>query len=619
MEPEMTRRQMLAQRWAEYPLIRMLILNSWFRVIVVLLVLGVLAAVVAIPTVWVATPRGFRPVVKISLVDRAQGWMLRRSAQRFAARGQSRESLRAWQAALANNRADVGALRESLRYVSDPGEVDGDLAREMLMQAAWLLRLTQTNRLDAGLAALVYGRFELYEDVLGLLEPVAQDLSLAEEAAYLKALFHAGRMETFSDRWPTAADRLARDPELALYHAAYQAGWGPPGTVAEGKRRLAAAGSGDRGELAIRLELAVSRHGMDLGAYSNVLERLDETGAARLADHLEYWRMLRNAGRTDEARRLAEGSALAPASPRELVELAGTYAALRLPDRGRKLYERYAAQFGDADAPWAARVWVGYASLLIENRNWQELRTMAIELRTLRRAGPAMAGFSALMEGRALHSLLFFDEAAVSFRRAVQLGFPSPEMALQGGIDLLRLGFPALAWDLLKPLEPALAGNAVYWQALADAAHLLKRDAKELLRVATEGHRLRPRNSSAQLNYAAALLINRARPEEAAEVTLDYLARNTNAVGARLIHSAALAMVQRYAEADDLLKTVDVRSLGDRERTFYHLTAFEVHLGLQQFEHARADAGRIRTEHLFPNQVEWIEAMRQRVATAPNP
>src|SRR5687767_1739004 len=96
-----------AGRLERFPLLRILLLEKWFRRAFLLFLTVLAGALSFLPKIWVTSPKGFLPVVKISLLDRVQAGSLKRSARKAAAAGRFDEASYAWQAALANNRADA--------------------------------------------------------------------------------------------------------------------------------------------------------------------------------------------------------------------------------------------------------------------------------------------------------------------------------------------------------------------------------------------------------------------------------------------------------------------------------------------------------------------------------
>jgi Flp pilus assembly protein TadD len=247
--------------------------------------------------------------------------------------------------------------------------------------------------------------------------------------------------------------------------------------------------------------------------------------------------------------------------------------------------------------------------LLVELRRWDDLLGM-LDLLRGRASAPLRAelgGYADYLEGRAHHARGEIEPASACFRKAAQRTFPWPGLGLSAGVALLRLDYCDLAQAVLLPLESDLANDQRYWQALFEAALVRKRDGVELYKAAANAYRLAPDETLSRNNYAVALLINRWQPAEAVRLTRDLLTQSSFPTQARLNHAFALTLNRRFAEAEAMLERLKPDALDDVNRTVYHLIAFELQVRRGQFAQARRDAARVRSAHLFPNQVEWLQ------------
>ncbi|MBI4325180.1 MAG: hypothetical protein HY674_07930 [Chloroflexi bacterium] len=111
----------LSRKLIYYPLLRMLLFKVWFRIIFFCLVLLIVFLSLFLPKIWTTSPDGFMPVIKVSGLDLAQAWSLKRNARRAATAGRLNDASYSWMAAIANNPADPEAIRSFL---------DGVLRRE---------------------------------------------------------------------------------------------------------------------------------------------------------------------------------------------------------------------------------------------------------------------------------------------------------------------------------------------------------------------------------------------------------------------------------------------------------------------------------------------------------
>lgn len=616
MEPfqKPTWREALAERFAEFGLLRTLLLNKWFALSFVLIVLLALLVALGLPKMWRMTPEGFLPEVRVSLLDLAQSWSLRRKAEELTAQGKAEDAVVAWQAAFANNMSDVGTLRGALKGLLALREVDRRSAAAAVWQAGWLMRLGETNQTDMDLVIQVFDRSDLPEEVYSLLSKKSDQLSPIQRGPYLRALFKLGLVNEFGRRWQTERETFANDPVMELYDAAYQSGWGAASEVTAGRERLAeAAEHPETRNTANRLLMIVATKLNDPEAYRAALDRMQDRRNDRLQDHVGYWRLLANAGRKEEAVRMAQEYVVPPGNPFELVRLAEAYVGLGMSTEALTVLRRHSEFLGNVDSTWSVAVWALYGDLLIDAKQWNELVEVAGQMRLMDRAKIMLQGLSYFFEGRARYGLSQFDLAFSLFRDAAKYPFPTAQMGLQAAITVARMSQFEIARELLLPLEADLADTPEYWQSLFDVAYSLRTDDALVLKAATRARELQPRSLVWSANYAAALLITRQRPDEALRLTLGFMLENPNSLVARVNHALALIMNQRNDEAADILRTINVAALDPHEATVFNLVSFELHLNRQDYDRATAAAERIDPKFLFPSQIRWLQQAKQRL------
>lgn len=590
------------------PFLRLILFNFWFRVAFVGFVLLVLFLALFLPRIWTVTPPGFLPVIKISGLDMTQAWSLKRSALRAMAAGDFEKACYAWGGAVANNPANPELIRGELRNVLRLPRAEPRLVGAAVGHTLWLLRLTGTNQTDAELVTEVYDRLQLHDLALRLLEPSRDQLTSRQTAAYLKSLFHTGRMKEFSSRWEMLPREQTTDPELRLYDAAYLAGWGPPARSAEGQQRLESALQDTaRRTLAHRLRLAVSAHRQEAEAYRESLERLAQWQEDRVSDHSSYWRLLILAGRKAEARELARSYPRPPASSLEAVRLADVYIALDLREEARQLLQRSVGTFGSS-----VEIWTAYAGLLQEERKWEDLRALALQMRQHGTIRNALIGYSHYLEGRAALGLGRRTDAEAAFEKAGQHPFENRGLALASANQLLKLGYANAARNLLLPLEQDSKSDLDYWLTAFTAAYELKQP-EWMLAAASHAYELQPASLVCVNNYAAALLVNRERAEEAVKLTLQVLGALPDSTGSRINHALALALNHRTEDAAALLAGIRPERLSELEKTSWNLGLFQVHLNEKRYDKALEAGERIDVKHLFPNQARWLAEARQQL------
>jgi hypothetical protein len=593
------------QMMADRPLLRMLFFEFWFRMAFLAFVILVVFLALFLPKIWRTSPPGFKPVIRVSGLDKLQAWSLQRTATRASAAGRSTEAAYAWQAAVQHNPADPDLLRGALRH-SLQNEINARNMSVAMSQSTWLLRLTSTNQADVILSAQVYARFQLFDQVLALLEPRADHLPPDLEAIYLKAMFHAGIVGQFASRWEAKDGAKLNDKELPYYHAAYLAGWGPTSTRVEGRRILEAAPETQR-TLADRLLLAICAQHRDLAGYTASLERLREAQADRLNDHIGYWYLLGSQGQPDEAKRLAQAYDRAPASMIEMVRLAGALRDLGLSDQALQTLRQYVPQFD-----YAITGWVVYAQLLIKLEKWEELRSLALRIRQESAVRDALTDYAYYLEGRAELGLGKRGLAEEAFSKAAQFEFGNPGLGLAAASDLIKLGFPELAKQVLAHLEKAGNKNAQYWLVAARTAHELKQS-DWLLDATSRAYQLNPNPLFVRNYYAATLLIRREKPAEAIQLTLQLFQENPQVVGLRLNHCLALLLNGRPKEAEQLLAPIRNETLNSEELNAYYLAKCELQYQLGQFKDALKTISQIDRQRLFPSQLEWLNSITEQM------
>lgn len=614
----LTLKERLGERLAEYPLLRTMLLNPWFALAFLGMSLAALTIVVSLPRVWASTPKGFTPEIKVSLLDLAQARMLRSSAERKARQGDYAGAISAWSSALGNDPGSLDLFRGAFRCLGEGPELPQRTVGRLLNGASWMVQLGGTNRTDLGLIAGAFDKYGLAEEVYLLLNPLAEGLEPSLEAAYLKALFSVARYREFGARWETVEHRLPDDPALGLYRTAYLAGWGPPGgTEAHLQKLRAAMDDLHLGSVACRLLMAVSRERLDAETFALALEREVEASRDRIADHTEYWRLLRTLGRTELARRLAIEFGRPPRAPSEVVVTAQTLMQLELSDEALAYLRRHAIGFGAADDRWSAAVWEVYGDLLIQRRDWEGLKDVATQMRSLPGSHLSLAGFARFLEGRAAYATGAIPAAEAAFEEAIAAGFPLGRLGIRVSLSLLQMSYYDQAVRVLLPLERDFQRDLQYWETVFDAAYYARQDETLLLKAAKAAHDLDPSSEKWRFNYAAALVIGQWRPEEALRLTWTFLQEHPDMLPAQINHIVALAVIGRAEDAAGLLERIDPNRLSGLELGMYHLASVGVYGALRDWDRVRMDLPFLQSERLFPTQQRWVDGIRRAMPASP--
>ena len=595
-------KHVLAERLRDYPLLRLLVFKKWFRVAVLAFVLLVGFLALFLPKIWTVTPRHFKPEIKISGLDVVQAWSLKRSARRAEAAGDREQADHAWLGAVINSPANPRLVRGFLRNALQREAAKVTLP-VVIGQTFWLLRLAHTNEADLALAARVCERFHTDELTLGLLGPLEKRLDGELQKVFLKALFNAGLVvDEFAPRWKNKPGKWGSDPETRLYDAAYREGWGPlRGTaeahliLEEGKRTPATR------ELANRLDLAVSTKLQDAERYRAALDRLKTWHVDTAMDNAGYWQLLLAIGEKDEAVRQAQQYPTPPRTAIETIRLGQAYNQLGLRDQARQLLQKYLAEFG-----YSEKLWQTYATLLIDDQQWEPLAALALKIRQESTVGNVLVGFSYYLEGRALLGQNRRPAAEMSFRKMLDYDYEDPGVGMFIAADLNQCGFYAISADFLKKFEQVYDQSPIYWDLVFESAFRLKQP-ERMLAAAAKAYSLRPRELKYMNNYAAALLIVRQQPDEAIKLTRQIMSAAPDLILAKINHSMALLMNRRTSEAAALVGPIAVERLNAEAANSYYMARYELELNQQQWQQARQTRARIDVKYLFPNQIKWLD------------
>ncbi len=595
-------------------LLRQLFFERYFRAAVLLVALAFISAAILLPKMVRSTPKGFLPVINVRWLDKIQAWSLARSARSAEAAGQLDSAVLAWRSAIANDPGDNQLSRSLVRLIATQPIPPRKYLNVGATHALWLLRLTETNRADLDLAATLFARYHLDQYVAVLLRPVETNLSLVQAREYLKALFNLGYMEPFNQTWERYPEATAGDTDLALYRAAWEAGWGPPATLRSGAAQLA---EGTRAVattvLANRLSLAVAFSRADITAYEQALAVLIDRHEDRVADHLQYWRLLLNAGQRERAGQLARAYSNPPDSPADALLMTDIFLELGLVEYAAEFLEKQLHNFN-----FSAEVWQRQADLYLALKRWSDLRTLAVYLRASERIPPDLNGFAWFLEGIAELKAGRTDLADTAFARAIDFPPNNPLMTYRMATMLNQLDQHEHASALLGKLETEFGGLAVYWFQVVRAAYQARQF--DIMRAAaSRGYELATNDPIFINNYAAALLIERTNAPLAIQLTLRRLSQEPTSVSARLNHALALLQNDRLDDAEAELARINPERLDSYYHTVLQLGYFELNVRRQRRQEALLAYQGIEARFLMPPQIRWLEAKHREISRQRGP
>lgn len=572
--------------------------------VVVFLILALLAPVFLLK-IWIVSPKGFEPVIKVRALDFFQASALRRSANRAAQAGDFKEAMQSWRGAVENNPANPADLRHALENVVHLKPPAREWLGWTLYYGNWLLRLEQTNIADVALFSQVLDHYLLDDAVVQLLEPHAAKLTPQQASRLVRCLFHLGRTDAFAREWERHKQAFDAMPELRLYEIAYTAGWGSTLPAAEAQKQLdAAAVDPVSRPTANRLLLSVAVARNHIDAYLAALNRLEEDHVDRLPDHVRYWLLLSLNKRTDEAQVLARKFVKPPESASDAEIMARGLVRLGMRDEALTFLASHQEPFDYNPALWTL-----HSQLLMEAGRWIDLQTLAVAMRQRDRLSIYLGGYSHYLEGLAE---IRQGRSALADRAFLELAanpIPDPVLAYGSATQLRKLGRPELAAQIFGRLESSYSNHLDFWLQLQSSA-FDARDFDLLLAATKRAYEIAPGRLEYMNNYAAGLLVSRQRPAEAVDLTFRALTLAPRAFETRLNHAMALLQIGRVSDAEPLLKELSTEPLDTDRDTLVHLAWFEFYLAGSNTEKALLHAAHVDPRRLLPPQAQWFESKR---------
>ena len=604
-----------------WPLLRHILVERKFRYAWFGCMFVLLTAVLGLPRIWIVSPPGVLPVIRVSWLNLVESRIHAGTARQAEARGELETAFYHWRSAISFNPADPGVLRGSVSNLLHLPARNPQYFAEARWNSLWLLQLTRTNSAELDLFADTCAHYGVDDLLLPMLTAAPQPLNVHQRVALVKARLNlgdqAGVQAAHANLPPAAA---AGDPELPLYAAAAAANWGTEPEAADGWRTLDRFHDGADPALrvlALRLQLRASLTRRNLDDFTAALDRLHDLHEDYPLEHAAHWDLLRQAGRQAEATQLALQFADPPVTSYEVMRLSEAFLRLGLTDHATQFLEHFAPTLGNN-----GNIWLTYAGLLIQHQSWDELRNLALEIRRNDLSRSLLGGYSHYLEGLAELSTHHTNEAQLAFAKIPRSPIRDDDLVLWLAQDLIARDAFAPADELLRPRESELRPRPAYWQAVIRTAYH-RRDAEQLLYAAKHQFDLLPDRLDAANDLAAALIILRRDPDLAQTLTRRMLDNNPTSLSARLNHAFALLQGGHPATAKALLLSIDTYGLGELEHSM--LAFAEADLQRQQDHPAEAlrAIARVKTEYLLPPQTAWLEQVRAeleaRVADAHGP
>lgn len=595
-------------------LVGLLLSDKKFAVALVGITSSIVALSLGLPKIWVITPEGFSPVLRVSLLDMVQAQMLARSARRLNSEGRPKEAMQAWAGALGNHPARVENIRSFVEFVLNREGLERRWLTIGAQQSQWLVSLVGTNDFQAvelaGRSCLKAGMNEM---AWLYLNNTNRSLSSPAAKALAEAAFKTGRLKQFASTWESRREEMQSDPALALYWAAWRALAGKPAEQVPSMAILdQAAGVPELKVLAIRLRSIVEAERLDLEAFERSFEELRSIRQDDLEDHTRAWMVLEAAGKHAVAVARATAYAIPPETGEQAAQLLRSWMQLRLeklaPSFSRNLLDSFA---GDPN------VWFLISQMLVVGQEWDEVRSVAARIRFNPTLARIFAGYADYLEGVAENATGRLERARGLFESLLTHLPQEPSLGMDAANTLERIGYRTEARDILQRLESTFGNSPQYWFSLGRLAWE-QRDAAALLKAAEKAYALQPTSLDNINNLAAALLVNRVRPTEAVQLTLEVLRRAAYQHGALLNHAFALIRNGRNADARKILDDLPLSALTNEERTFWRLASAELELSEGNQSAVAKHLPDIDHQFLYPSQTKWVEEIAKQMV-APKP
>lgn len=588
--------------------VRQIVNERNFRWAAGVMIVALILVGISLPAIWRTTPPDFRPIIRVSLLSLLESRSLGKTARKLDAEGKTEDAIVTWRQALFKNLGDrenqVGLLKTLIHQrTPDPKWMSLGVG-----QAVWTLRLSNGAKEDRILAGQFFARYEMHDYVWKSLKPISAELTDGQAAFYLKSCFLTRNFSDFESTIQRYPGAKAADPELAVYEAAWAAGWGPPSGVFKGKKDLAMArNQAATLVIANRLQLMVSELEYDYPTFSEALKALRDFHVDRPLDHVGEWRLLSAIGRTDEARELARTYSTPPTQTLELRTMFEGLLRLGLKEYAVEFMQKYLPTLGtDRD------LWPLQAQLLLELGRWDDLRVMAIDLRT---AHPELEliGYAWFLEGLVDLRNHLPNQAAYSFGRIPERPIGDPLLGFVVARQLVQLGFPKIAEATLANLERTAGGTADYWYNVTTAA-LAAGQFDVAAQAAEKAYQMQPDHPATQMNYAAALLTLRTNSSLAAQLTFRLLKDQPDNPSFLINHILALLQNDRIGEADGKIGQVATNKLDGPGISSFALAVFELRYRQERPQEALDAYRRIQFRFLQAPQSNWVESVHRKLS-----
>ena len=576
-------------------------LYRWLIGPLVLFVLAIVLGGGSLLRVWVTTPEGVEPIIKVSLVDLLQARALAKNALKHEAAGRISAARIAWRGVIRNSPGSVEALRRYL-MILQRDEIDLSLARDSISYGEWLLRLTDYHPSDVELVARTLEHGRRYTEVARLLRSQT-DLTAGAEATAIRTLFWLGHHDLFEEKWEEASSDLGSDGIMELFALANKVGASAVPEDYQSFLKLYAEAEPHTSAFlpAQRLAIRVYAAAGQTEACRLILKDLENRYLVSFSDYLPYWQLLAEAGQLGKVlRQYAEVGK--PDNEFEASSFIELLRSAKQVEQALRVSSELLAYFGNP-----VSLWLDHGNLLMKHQRWTELKSLGMNV-LLSDHLTHLWSTAKYWEGLAE---FFLDETELAeeiFAEIADHPILSPATSLELVNRLRHLGQRTAAQKVLNQLEEVLADDPKYWVIRCQIAAADK-DLEALVESANKAYERSPDDIGNRNNYAVALLLQRQDPEKAVELGRGILKEAPDSIVYKLTLIHALIQGDRLSEAQRMLDSLEGVKVATAEIfADYRLALLELAYAQQRFTDVLAFRAGLDLSAFMPEKVEWIEA-----------
>ncbi len=590
-------------------LLHLLINDLKFLLAAVILTPLAIGGIALIPKIWKVTPEGFSPIVRVSGLDFIQSYSLARTAREQVTAGKIEDALYSWEVAIANQPADQENLRGAIQTFLQHDDPTPKQVERNVRYSIWLLRVNQTNRTDLELVASTFDRVRLDRALEILLQDHQADLTENTRACYSRSLFNLGRYDAFQTQWEQLSESTREQQDNKLYGLAYQAIIGSNRPENAALRELIALGKeGEQIDLAQQLLLLIYYYRREPAPYREILADLQSREKDRYAQHITLWNLMATNNQIAQAIALSKAH---EQGPENIFNLINHARFLRNFDSTLAAFDHYQTHLENFFPD--PKLYAAYATLLIEMGRWNTLREAAIHLRTQNVTQDANA-ISYYLEGTADARQSRSNGARVAFEKFLKIA--STEQTtfdLSMATQMVELGYPKQALELVRYIEPAQKTKPGYWYARAGIA-FASNDYEEMKQASERAYELEPTNPHYKASVVESLLLLRQEPARIVALSLELTAEQPNNFAYHINHVLGLLLNERIEEAAERFRILNTEMAPDAiGRAAYQYAKFSIEFLQGNYSQAQESLKTLPLNLLSSHEREFIAECQKKL------